>query len=228
MDVGTHDVDESHVVEGVPGEGVGGDGFGGAGVDEDLQLVLEMWESAIHEHVQVPDDPMPAPIRKQAKTKPHATASVDPKVQAPASDAGSASVAASMKRAGTKAPPTATCFFASGRIDYHDSTLNLQATCMNPLHGVRCILTRRGKLGKSKDPKDRRSLGLMGAFLECSNDFAGKDAHMAHVAILSKASSHEARLLARTRLFLEEGGGDLAHFEREPFELEAEEPVECR
>lgn len=229
-DLVPQDPDESHVSsDGERSDGADDqdNGQGDVGLSDDLKLVLEMWDASILDAVHAASEAIPPPNPKpppptNAKPKP-------PGVAKPGlAPSEHASVASSKRGGGPKVRPRASAFIGGGRIDYYDSAQNFQATCLNPLHGQHCVLTRRGRLGKSSDIRDRRPLGMLALFLDSSSEHDSKASHMSIVPSLFSVDAHARRTLARTQLLLSEGGGDLASFERDIGPSEQEEPAQVR
>ena len=105
-----------------------------------------------------------------------------------------------------------------GKVAYYHKGKFFQASCSNPAHVPKCVLSRSAEGGRK--PSQGRPLGFLVAWLCQGVELPDKATHWNREAW----PDHDARLACRQGLPLVEGGVDLLLCERERREGEGEEP----
>lgn len=186
---------------------------------------------------------MPTTPPERPPSPPEAGSSNDaamavPGPSGPASSASQAAAATPAPAASKAPPPAAGPLFrdrapAAARVDYRNGSISyygskddeskgrFQVVCGNPLHGGRCRLTRTNCAPQraGRNAAQGRPLGLLAAWLACSDSCETKEDHDAAVAFLSAADRRQCRI----ELLGMASGAAVAVMERERRDEEASE-----
>ena len=105
-----------------------------------------------------------------------------------------------------------------GRVSFYRKGNFFQATCSNPAHLPKCVLSRSAEEGRK--PSQGRPLGFLVAWLAKGAELPDKSSHWNK----DHWPSHEERLACRRQLAVVEGGEGLLLSERVQRPDEGEEP----